>query len=48
MEKQDMLVQEETEDVVEMYGQSCGESDDAYHCKKDCIITYNSLFSAVH
>lgn len=47
MEKDTMFVQEEIEDVVEAYGQSCGESDDDYHCKKDCIISHNALFSAV-
>lgn len=42
--------QEHMVDVVEAYGgdDNCGNSSDDYHCKKDCIVAYNALFSAVH
>ncbi len=47
MDQKELFLQEEVEDVVEAYGKSCGESEDDYHCKKDCIIFWNALFSAV-
>lgn len=35
------------DEKIEGYGSTCGESDAAYRCKKDCIFVHNALISAV-
>ena len=45
-ETQEIALLETSDEEIEGYG-NCGDSDENYRCKKDCIFLHNAVISAV-